>query len=176
MKKWTHLIVFAILSGISTLIRTWGMVTNSLNQSSAQDVTKELEKLGVPNSEDLAKVSQATMEFQNNLINKALIVLLLIAMVAMIVFLIQKKYELSSYTYIGYLFGTLILATYSFIGKKGVAQLYSDETMRQVTEAGALGGYIFSIVLFAIYFGLTVFFMLRKPKETPSMETTSTDI
>ena len=43
-------------------------------------------------------------------------------------------------------------------------------------ESQAMLGYIFQVVLFAIYFGITIFFHLRKPKEKPSTAVNSTDI
>ncbi len=48
--------------------------------------------------------------------------------------------------------------------------------MRQSVEAQAMMNYIIRVVLFAIYFGVTIFFHLRKPKEKPSTAINSTDI
>lgn len=117
-----------------------------------------------------------SINFQTNLVNKAFAVVLLLAVIATIVLLFLKKNEQASYTYLGYLFVTLLFSTYAFIGEKGLSQIYTDSVMRQSVEAQAMMNYIIRVVLFAIYFGVTIFFHLRKPKEKPSTAINSTDI
>lgn len=173
MKKWTHLYVFVILSSVMTLYRGWSTFFTSFNE---EQFKASFDSLGVPIDEATLSTMRASVDLQTSLINKILVVLMLLALIAVVVLLVQKKNELASYTYVGYLFATLIMATYNFVGGRGIGSLYSDPIMRQGYEAGLLGGYGISVVLFLIYFGLTVFFHLRKPKEVPSLAQNATDI
>ncbi|MGT2951098.1 MFS transporter [Streptococcus cuniculi] len=175
MKKPIHLYILATLSGIASLLGVWGAFFSKFDEEAVRASYASLQGTGV-NVDELVNAMRASIEFSTNGINKALTILLLALIIVTIVFLFQKKNETASYTYIGYLFGTLIAATYGYIGAKGVGAMYTEELLRKTTEATALGAYILRIVLFAIFFGLTVFFLVRKPKEKPSMEQTATDI
>lgn len=175
MKKPIHLYILATLSGIASLLRIWGVFFSTFNEEAARASVAGVSSDDA-SVEQLVNVMRTAAEFDTNGINKVLAIILLALLIVTIVFLFQKKNETASYSYIGYLFGTLVGSTYAYIGTKGIANLYTDELFRQATEATALVLYIFSIVLFAIFFGLTVFFLVRKPKEKPSMEQTATDI
>ncbi|MBY5034127.1 MFS transporter [Streptococcus gallolyticus] len=172
-KKWTHLIVFAVLSGISSVYRLWSTFTAHFDEAA---VRKVYEQAGIPNADDMINMARSSVELQTSLVMKVFVVLLLLAMVAVVVFLVQKKGELASYTYIGYLFGTLVLATYSFVAGRGVLQQISEESIRQISQATLMGTFAVQVVLFAVYFGLTIFFHLRKPKVLPDMGQNATDI
>ena len=154
-KSWTHLIVFAVLSGLSSLSRIWSVFFTSFDE---EKLRHSYEKAGIPN------------------VDEVIAVLLLLAMVAVVVYLVRKQGETASYIYIAYLFGTLILSTYSFVAGRAVIQTMTDETFRSVTNATILGGYIAKIALFALFFGLTVFFHIRKPKFLPDTAQNATDI
>lgn len=174
MKKPIHLYILATLAGISSLLRLWGAFFSKFDEEAMRASFASFQTNGF--EDQIINVSRASIEFSTNGINKALAVILLALIIVTIVFLFQKKNETASYSYIGYLFGTLIASTYAYLGTKGVAGLYTEELLRKSTEEGALGMYVLSIVLFAIFFGLTVFFLVRKPKEKPSMAQTATDI
>lgn len=175
MKKPIHLYILATLSGIASLLRIGRVFFSTFNEEAARASVAGVSSDDA-SVEQLVNVMRTAAEFDTNGINKVLGIILLALLIVTIVFLFQKKNETASYSYIGYLFGTLVGSTYAYIGTKGIANLYTDELFRQATEATALVLYIFSIVLFAIFFGLTVFFLVRKPKEKPSMEQTATDI
>ncbi|MCP1639493.1 ABC transporter permease [Streptococcus gallinaceus] len=172
-KSWTHLIVFAVLSGLSSLSRIWSVFFTSFDE---EKLRHSYEKAGIPNVDEVISTTRASVELQSNMVMKIFAVLLLLAMVAVVVYLVRKQGETASYIYIGYLFGTLILSTYSFVAGRAVIQTMTDETFRSVTNATILGGYIAKIALFALFFGLTVFFHLRKPKVLPDTAQNATDI
>ncbi|TCD45433.1 MFS transporter [Streptococcus sp. X16XC17] len=173
MKKWTHLYVFLILSGISSLYRSWTVFMSKFDEAGLRS---QFEAAGIPIDNEMISFSNAAFQFQTNIVNKILAVILVVALIVAAVFLIQKKFETASYTYIGYLFGTLILSTYSFIGTRGLTSIYTDVTVRNTVQATMLGGYALNIVLFIIYFGLIIFFHMRKPKAMPTLEQNATDI
>lgn len=173
MKKWTHLYVFLILSGISSLLRLWGTFMTRFDEASYRT---QMESAGISVDEGTMAFMRETSLFQTNVINKVFALFLVILLIVALVFLIKKQFEKASFMYIGYLFGTLILAVYSYVGSKGLVNLYTDETMRTVANSALLGGFAVSVVLFGIYFGLTVFFHLRKPKVLPTLEQNATDI
>lgn len=172
MKRPIHLYIFAILSAISCLLKVFNVFFAKYNEEAMRQL---LQQLGTVD-ESVLTFARESFQFQTGIVNKVFAVLLLLALSAVIALLFLKKNEQASYAYLGYLFGTLLFHTYTYMGTKGLAQLYSDSVMRQTVEAQAIVGYIIGIVLFAIYFGLTVFFHLRKPKEKPSVAATSTDI
>ncbi|HFI0423893.1 TPA: MFS transporter [Streptococcus suis] len=173
MKRPIHLYIFVILSSIASILRLFSAFVSTFNEEQLRSSMQGAVGIDV---EELILVSRETANLQNGMLQKIVAVVLFGLLIAVIVFLFMKKNELASYLYIGYLFSTLLLNTYNYLAGKGVAQLYSDAAFRDVTAAGMLGVYIFYIVLFAIYFGLTVFFHLRKPKEQPSTAINSTDI
>ncbi|WP_237334210.1 MFS transporter [Streptococcus marmotae] len=176
MKKPIHLYILVTLSTIATLAKLWGRFTpKTFDEGLVRDTYS---KLNMPkaNIDDIIKVTKAGMAFDGNIVNKILALVLLVLIVATIVFLFRKKNETASYTYLAYLFVTLINGTYAYIGGRGIATYYSDEMLRKTMQATTLGGYGLGIVLFLLFSGLTVFFLLRKPKEKPSMEQTATDI
>ncbi|MBF0778281.1 hypothetical protein [Streptococcus cuniculi] len=148
MKKPIHLYILAVLSMISTLIKVWTTFFLKFEE----------EKMGAIFDPATVSALKTAFAFETNLVNKAIVIILFVLLIATIVFLFQKKNELASYSYIAYLFGTLLRSTYFYIGEHVLSQ------------------YITAIVLFSIFFGLTVFFLVRKPKEKPSMEQTATDI
>lgn len=161
MKKWTHLLVFTILSGISALVGLYGVFFGKLSE-------KDLAQLGtIPDGDTLVAVLKATNALQTGLISRVLVVLLFVLLVAIVLFLVRKQEELASYTYMGYLFVTLIRSTYGYVGGKNIAQLHTDAMMRSIAEKTALFGYLGMVALFALFFGLTVFFHFRKPKPQP---------
>lgn len=171
MKKPIHLYIFVVLSAIASVFRIFNTFFASFNEAEVRQV---YEGMGMA---ELVPALEASHQLQVNLINKGFAIVLLALLVATIVFLFRKENERASYTYIAYLFGTLLFSTYSFIGAKGIiANFYTDELMSQVANQTAFVFYIINIVLFAIYFGVTIFFLLRKPKNNPSMEQTATDI
>ncbi|MEG3310955.1 ABC transporter permease [Streptococcus sp. SS-4456] len=173
MKRPIHLYIFVILSSIASILRLFSAFVSTFNEEQLRTYMQGAVGVDV---EELILVSRETANFQTGIIQKIAALILFGLLIAVIVFLFMKKNELASYLYIGYLFSTLLLNTYSYLAGKGIAQLYSDATMRDVTAAGMLGAYIINIVLFAIYFGVTIFFHLRKPKEQPSTAINSTDI
>lgn len=174
MKKPIHLYILVTLSVIQSLLRGYSAFFAKYDEESTRQMFQNLNVTGV--DETIFDYMKESFLFQTNIINKALVVVLLLAVIATIVLLFLKRNEQASYTYLGYLFGTLVFSTYAFIGSKGVAQVYTDAAMRQGVESQAMLGYIFQVVLFAIYFGITIFFHLRKPKEKPSTAVNSTDI
>ncbi|HFI0342357.1 TPA: MFS transporter [Streptococcus suis] len=173
MKRPIHLYIFVILSSIAVILRLFSSFVSTFNE---EQVRSAMQGAAGINVEEYILVLRETANLQTSMIQKIAAIVMFGLLIAVIVFLFMKKNELASYLYIGYLFSTLLLNTYNYLAGKGVAQLYSDAAFRDVTAAGMLGVYIFYIVLFAIYFGLTVFFHLRKPKEQPSTAINSTDI
>ncbi|HFI0633759.1 TPA: MFS transporter [Streptococcus suis] len=173
MKRPIHLYIFVILSSIASILRLFSSFVSIFNE---EQVRSAMQGAAGINVEEYILVSRETANLQTSMIQKIAAIVMFGLLIAVIVFLFMKKNELASYLYIGYLFSTLLLNTYNYLAGKGVAQLYSDAAFRDVTAATMLGGYIINIVLFAIYFGVTVFFHLRKPKEQPSTAINSTDI
>ncbi|HFI0563567.1 TPA: MFS transporter [Streptococcus suis] len=173
MKRPIHLYIFVILSSIACILRLFSAFVKTFNEEKLRTAMQGA--VGI-NVEELILVSRETANLQTSMIQKIAAIAMFGLLIAVIVFLFMKKNELASYLYIGYLFSTLLLNTYNYLAGKGIANLYSDAAFRDVTAAGMLGAYIFYIVLFAIYFGVTVFFHLRKPKEQPSTAINSTDI
>lgn len=170
MKKPIHLYIFVVLSAIASLSRLWSTFMSKFDEAMFTDMPAEA------GGADFVMVMRATTEFQTNLINRVLAVVLLVLIVTTIVFLVKKQNETASYSYLAYLFGTLISSTYTFIGSKQVVQLYSDANLRSISETTALVVYGMSIVLFLLYAGLTLFFLLRKPKEKASVAQSGMDI
>ncbi|HFI2471773.1 TPA: MFS transporter [Streptococcus suis] len=173
MKRPIHLYIFVILSSIASILRLFNAFVSTFNEEQVRTAMQGAVGIDV---EELILVSRETANLQNSILQKIAALVLFGLLIAVIVFLFMKKNELSSYLYIGYLFSTLLLNTYNYLASKGIANLYSDAGVRDVTAAGMLGAYIINIVLFAIYFGVTIFFHLRKPKEQPSTAINSTDI
>ncbi|HEP1794120.1 TPA: MFS transporter [Streptococcus suis] len=173
MKRPIHLYIFVILSSIACILRLFSAFVSTFNDEQLRTYTQGAVGVDV---EELILVSRETANLQNSILQKIAALVLFVLLIAVIVFLFMKKNELASYLYIGYLFSTLLLNTYNYLAGKGIANLYSDAAWRDVAAAGMLGAYILNIVLFAIYFGVTIFFHLRKPKEQPSTAINSTDI
>ncbi|CYU76788.1 major facilitator superfamily permease [Streptococcus suis] len=173
MKRPIHLYIFVILSSIASILRLFSAFVKTFNEEQLRTAMQGAVGIDV---EELILVSRETANLQNSILQKIAALVLFGLLIAVIVFLFKKKNELASYLYIGYLFSTLLLNTYNYLASKGIANLYSDAGVRDVTAAGMLGAYIINIVLFAIYFGVTIFFHLRKPKEQPSTAINSTDI
>ncbi|MGQ7462548.1 ABC transporter permease [Streptococcus suis] len=173
MKRPIHLYIFVVLSSIASILRLFSAFVSTFNEEQVRTVMQGAVGVDV---EEFILVSRETANLQTGIIQKIAALVLFGLLITVIVFLFMKKNELASYLYIGYLFSTLLLNTYNFLASKGIAQLYSDAGLRDVTAAGMLGAYILNIVLFAIYFGVTVFFHLRKPKEQPSTAINATDI
>lgn len=173
MKRPIHLYIFVILSSIASILRLFSAFVKTFNEEQLRTAMQGAVGIDV---EELILVSRETANLQNSILQKIAALVLFGLLIAVIVFLFMKKNELASYLYIGYLFSTLLLNTYNYLASKGIANLYSDAGLRDVTAAGMLGAYVINIVLFAIYFGVTIFFHLRKPKEQPSTAINSTDI
>ena len=173
MKRPIHLYIFVALSTIASILRIQGTFFTVFDEAKSREIFKGIEIEGVDNLVAMAKDSAS---FTTNFINKGLVILLVILLAATIFFLFKKANERASYVYIAYLFGTLIYFTYAYIGSLQISKQYQTADIYQATKSGALVGYGMNIVLFAIYFGLTVFFLLKKPKDTPSVTQTSTDI
>ena len=165
MKRPIHLYIFVILSSIASILRLFSAFVKTFNEEQLRTAMQGAVGIDV---EELILVSRETANLQNSILQKIAALVLFGLLIAVIVFLFMKKNELASYLYIGYLFSTLLLNTYNYLASKGIANLYSDAGLRDVTAAGMLWAYILNIVLFAIYFGVTIFFHLRKPKEKPS--------
>ncbi|HFU4000035.1 TPA: MFS transporter [Streptococcus suis] len=173
MKRPIHLYIFVILSSIAVILRLFSSFVSTFNEEQVRSAMQGA--VGI-NVEEYILVLRETANLQTSMIQKIAAIVMFGLLIAVIVFLFLKKNELASYLYIGYLFSTLLLNTYNYLAGKGVAQLYSDAAFRDGTAATMLGGYIINIILFSIYFGVTVFFHLRKPKEQPSTAINSTDI
>lgn len=173
MKKWTHLYVFLVLSGISTISRLWTAFFSRFNE---EQLAPLKEALPAESYNELVTIQRETIGISTGIVSKLFAVVLFAALVAVVVLLVKKQAEKASLVYIGYLFGTLLQATHVYIAMRGLANVYSDPMMRATTNQTTLVVYIFSIVLFAVYLGLTLFFHYRKPKETPSMAQNATDI
>ncbi|HFI0305443.1 ABC transporter permease [Streptococcus suis] len=172
MKRPIHLYIFVALSAIASLLRVYNAFFSHYNEEAMLQLVQSAPSI----DENFLIYTKEAIGFQTNLINKVLAALLLLIVVATIVFLFMKKNEQASFTYLGYVFGALLFNTYAFIGGKGLVSIFTDELTRQGTSATLMGGYIVNIVLFVIYFGVTVFFHLRKPKEKPNAATNATDI
>lgn len=173
MKRPIHLYIFVILSSIASILRLFSAFVSTFNEEQLRTAMQGAVGIDV---EELILVSRETANLQNSILQKIAALVMFGLLIAVIVFLFMKKNELASYLYIGYLFSTLLLNTYNYLAGKGIANLYSDAAFRDGTAAGMLGAYILNVVLFAIYFGVTIFFHLRKPKEKPSTAVNATDI
>lgn len=173
MKKPIHLYIFVVLSAIASLYRVYSSFFTYFDDATAK---KALEGVQINGLDQLLALQKASVEISTNVVNKSLAVILLLLLIGVIVYLVKKDTEKASYVYIAYLFGTLISSTYAFITGKQLLAIITDETLRAATQSSTTGVYIFYVVLFAIYFGLTVFFLLRKPKTIPSTGQNATDI
>ncbi|WP_155963177.1 ABC transporter permease [Streptococcus ruminantium] len=172
MKKTVHLYIFVILSSIASLLRIFNVFFSKYDETVMRQLFQNLEGI----DEAMFTFMRESISFQTNLINRAFAVVLLLTLVAVVVLLFLGKNKQASCTYLGYLIGTLLLHTYSFVGSKGLTQIYTDLTTRQIVEIQTLAFYVVNIVLFLIYFGVTIFFHLRKPKQELSETNHSTDI
>lgn len=170
MKKPIHLYIFLGLSTIASLSRIWTAFISKFNEAQYAELPS------MPGMEEVIAFDKAAAILRTGLASKIAAVLMLAVLIVTLVLLIKKRNEQASYSYIGYLFMTLLFSTYQFVSSKGLTQIYSNAEMRQVTEITLLTTYGFSVVLFLVYLGLTLFFLFRKPKEKPSMAQTSTDI
>ncbi|MGT2912033.1 ABC transporter permease [Streptococcus cameli] len=175
MKRPIHLYIFMVLSTIATLFRVPTAFLATFDEDKLRKTWKGIEGME-DQLEELITISRATNAFNTNLLNKVLVIVMVVLLIGTLVFLIKKQNEAASYTYIGYLFATLISATYVYMNTGNISRLYQDVEMQQATQAAALGVYGINIALFVVYFGLTVFFLLRKPKDKPSLAQTATDI
>ena len=173
MKRPIHLYIFVALSTIATVLRIHGAFLSRFDEASYRALFDGVQVEGLDN---LVAMAQASADFTSNLINKGLIILQLVLLFVTIFFLFKKANERASYAYIAYLFSTLIYFTYAYIGSLQIAKQYQTTDIYEATKSGALINYGFNIALFVIYFGVTAFFLFRKPKDTPSVVQTSTDI
>lgn len=171
MKRPIHLYIFVVLSGIASILRIFSAFINHFDEEAFRQLMTSSGTV-VDGVEELITFSREAALFQGNGINKALVVVTVGLLVATIVFLFKKNNQQASYLYIAYLFGVLIFNTYAYIGTRGI----TAATFGEEVANASIGGYLVNVAIFAIYFGVTVFFLLRKPKETPSVETNSTDI
>lgn len=179
MKKPIHLYIFVVLSSIASALRIWTVFFSSFDEEKLRELlTPGFQTIegGLAMMEETITISREQFLFQTDIVNKILVLLMVGLLIATIVFLFKKQHERASYIYIAYLFGTLFFQVYSFIGAKRISQLYTDEVFRQTTDTAVLGSFGMNVLLFVIYFGLTIFFLLRKPKETPSTAINATDI
>lgn len=176
MKKPIHLYIFITLSTLSTLAnRVWSAFFTDPN-TMAEAMAEQQASLGVASKGELLSVYQAAFELQVGMFYKIFAVLLLLALVVTIVLLFQQKNEQASYVYIGYLFGTLVQSVVTYVTTRGIYAGFSNETLRTTYEATSLGVFILGVVLFVVYFGVTVLVLFLKQKETPSVATNATDI
>ena len=173
MKRPIHLYIFVALSTIATVLRIHGAFLSRFDEASYRALFDGVQVEGLDN---LVAIAQASADFTSNLINKGLIILQLVLLFVTIFFLFKKANERASYAYIAYLFSTLVYFTYAYIGSLQISKQFQTTDIYEATKSGALMGYGLNIVLFVIYFGVTAFFLFRKPKETPSVSQTSTDI
>ena len=173
MKRPIHLYIFVALSTIATVLRIHGAFLSRFDEASYRALFDGVQVEGLDN---LVAIAQASADFTSNLINKGLIILQLVLLFVTIFFLFKKANERASYAYIAYLFSTLVYFTYAYIGSLQISKQFQTTEIYEATKSGALINYGFNIVLFVIYFGVTAFFLFKKPKETPSVSQTSTDI
>jgi hypothetical protein len=173
MKRPIHLYIFVALSTIATVLRIHGTFLSRFDETSYRALFDGAQIEGV---DTLVAMAQASADFTSNSINKGLVILQLVLLLVTIFFLFKKANERASYAYIAYLFSTLIYFTYAYIGSLQIAKQYQTTDIYEATKSGALINYGFNIALFVIYFGVTAFFLFKKPKETPSVSQTSTDI
>ena len=173
MKRPIHLYIFVALSTIATVLRIHGAFLSRFDEASYRALFDGVQVEGLDN---LVAMAQASADFTSNLINKGLIILQLVLLFVTIFFLFKKANERASYAYIAYLFSTLVYFTYAYIGSLQISKQFQTTEIYEATKSGALINYGFNIALFVIYFGVTAFFLFKKPKETPSVSQTSTDI
>ena len=173
MKRPIHLYIFVALSTIATVLRIHGAFLSRFDEASYRALFDGVQVEGLDN---LVAIAQASADFTSNLINKGLIILQLVLLFVTIFFLFKKANERASYAYIAYLFSTLVYFTYAYIGSLQISKQFQFTEIYEATKSGALINYGFNIALFVIYFGVTAFFLFKKPKETPSVSQTSTDI
>ena len=173
MKRPIHLYIFVALSTIATVLRIHGAFLSRFDEASYRALFDGVQVEGLDN---LVAIAQASADFTSNLINKGLIILQLVLLFVTIFFLFKKANERASYAYIAYLFSTLVYFTYAYIGSLQISKQFQTTEIYEATKSGALMGYGLNIALFVIYFGVTAFFLFKKPKETPSVSQTSTDI
>lgn len=143
MKRPIHLYIFVILSSIASILRLFSAFVKTFNEEQLRTAMQGAVGIDV---EELILVSRETANLQNSILQKIAALVLFGLLIAVIVFLFKKKNELASYLYIGYLFSTLLLNTYNYLASKGIANLYSDAGVRDVTAAGMLGGLTLSIL------------------------------
>ena len=173
MKRPIHLYIFVALSTIATVLRIHGAFLSRFDEASYRALFDGVQVEGLDN---LVAMAQASADFTSNLINKGLIILQLVLLFVTIFFLFKKANERASYAYIACLFSTLVYFTYAYIGSLQISKQFQTTEIYEATKSGALMGYGLNIALFIIYFGVTAFFLFKKPKETPSVSQTSTDI
>ncbi len=173
MKKPIYLYILTALSVISSVSRIWSSFMTKFDEAS---IRSTYESVGLSTTDGSIEYQEAIVNFVTNIPNKTLAILLVALLVAVIVFLIKKNTQVAAFTYIAYLFGTLIEATYSYVGTNSYVSLYKDSMLQSTIASTNLWSYVISIILFLVYLGLTLFFTFRKPKEKPSLDQNSTDI
>lgn len=173
MKRPIHLYIFVTLSTIAVLLNTFGVFFSKFDE---EGVRQLMQSGGVVDETTITYLRESAA-VSTGLVNKLFAIVLLGSVIAVIILLFRKQNEQASYVYLAYLFGTLLKSTYQFIASKAVvAKVYSDPILQEPFDMTLLVGYAISVVLFAIFFGVTVFFHLRKSKNSLSTSQTSTDI
>lgn len=98
MKKPIHLYILATLSGLASLMGIWGAFFGKFDEEAIRASYASFQAKGV-DVDQLVNAAKASVEFSTNGINKTLIIIQLVLIIATIVFLFQKKNETASYTY-----------------------------------------------------------------------------
>lgn len=167
MKKPIHLYILVTLSSIASLLKIFSTFFTYFNEESFNGTTVEFIDV------NFTEYLKETILLQTNAINKSFVVLYVLILLFVIVQLVRKKNESASYAYLGYLFATLLQATYTFVAMRGLVHILEDTLLHDSTRNQLVVSYSISVVLFAIYFAITAFFHLRKPKEeAPAPSTT----
>ncbi len=109
--------------------------------------------------------AEQTLSLNTDLVNKGLTIVMLILLIVVAVFLFKKWYEKAGWTYVGYLVVTLVSGLYNFLASRTILNGFGEESSRQVLGAGMTIGLGIQFLTFAIFLGITLFNLLRKPKE-----------
>lgn len=158
--------VYLYILGALSLIATLSKLPNLF---ATQPPEVPYEATGDAQTDAIFKASQefvkGSFTIQTNWISKFLVLVMLALLITVAVFLFKKQYDTAGWIYVGYLGTTLLYTTYIFLSSRHLLDLYTDETVRSVTSATLLGTFGFQVLTFLIYLGITLFNLLRKPKE-----------
>ncbi|MDQ0222578.1 ABC transporter permease [Streptococcus moroccensis] len=160
-KQPIYLYVLGALSLISTLLKLPNVFATQFPEIPYESTGDAQADAAIKASQEFVKGS---FTIQTNMISKFLVLVMLALLIAVAVFLFKKQYETAGWIYVGYLGTTLLYQLYTFLASRHLLDLYTDETMRSVASTSLLVGFGIQLLIFAVYLGITLFNLLRKPK------------